>query len=101
MKESENIELKASWRDEYLKTIAAFANTQGGTLVLGISDDAQILGVRKPEKLLEDIPNKISNYLRIIAGVLLKEKDGKPIIEIVVSKNQQPVSYQSRCFAFR
>ncbi len=98
LKESENIELKTSWRDEHLKTIAAFANTQGGKLVLGISDAGKILGVNKPEKLLEDIPNKISNYLRIIAGVLLLEKDGKALIEVVVSKNQHPVSFHGRFY---
>jgi len=98
MPEAQNIEYKSNWHDEYLKTIAAFANTQGGKLFLGIRDDGKILGVRKPEKLLEDLPNKISNYLRIIAGVLLKEKDGKPLIEIVVSKSQQPVSFHGRFY---
>lgn len=31
-KESQNIEFKESWRDEYLKWICGFANAQGGTL---------------------------------------------------------------------
>ena len=30
--ESQNIEWKESWRDEYMKTICAFANASGGTL---------------------------------------------------------------------
>ena len=42
MPESHNIEYKTDWRDEYLKTIAAFANTQGGKLILGISDDKKL-----------------------------------------------------------
>ena len=29
-KESQNIEYKESWRDEYLKWICGFANAQGG-----------------------------------------------------------------------
>ena len=29
--ESQNIEFKESWRDEYLKWICGFANAQGGT----------------------------------------------------------------------
>ena len=98
MKESENIEFKITWRDEYLKTIAAFANTQGGKLFLGVTDDGKIVGVSKPEKLLEDVPNKISNHLRIIAGVLLHDKDGKTLLEIVVSKNQQPVAFNGRYY---
>ena len=30
-KETQNIEFKESWRDEYLKWICGFANAQGGT----------------------------------------------------------------------
>mgnify|MGYP000500400021 CR=1 FL=1 len=32
MAESQNIEYKESWRDEYLKWICGFANAQGGTI---------------------------------------------------------------------
>ena len=31
--------------DVVLKTIAAFANSQGGTLLIGVADDAQVLGL--------------------------------------------------------
>lgn len=34
--ETQNIEYKESWRDEYLKWICGFANAQGGTLYIGI-----------------------------------------------------------------
>ncbi|MCX4338421.1 MAG: hypothetical protein OSJ72_02135 [Lachnospiraceae bacterium] len=34
-KESQNIEWKESWRDEYLKWICGFANTQGGKIYIG------------------------------------------------------------------
>ena len=98
LKETENIELKISWRDEYLKTIAAFANTNGGKLILGVKDDGKIEGVTHPKKLLEDIPNKISNHLRIVANVLLLEIDQKNVIEIVTQKNSTPVSYQGKFY---
>ena len=35
MAESQNIEYKESWRDEYLKWICGFANAQGGTIYIG------------------------------------------------------------------
>ena len=34
MAESQNIEWKESWRDEYLKWICGFANAQGGKYIL-------------------------------------------------------------------
>lgn len=38
MLESQNIEYKESWRDEYLKWVCGFANAQGGTIYIGIDD---------------------------------------------------------------
>jgi hypothetical protein len=40
MKEHQNPEWKESWRDEYLKWICAFANAEGGLLVIGRNDAA-------------------------------------------------------------
>ena len=34
--ESQNIEFKESWHDEYQKWICGFANAQGGTLYIGL-----------------------------------------------------------------
>ena len=59
IKESQSVEFKESWKDEYLKTICAFANSEGGSIYVGVSDDSQILGIKNSKKLLEDIPNKI------------------------------------------
>ena len=42
MKESQTIEWKSNWRDEYLKDISAFANAQGGKLYVGIDDTGNI-----------------------------------------------------------
>ena len=71
MSESQNIEWKESWRDEYLKWICGFANAQGGKIYIGMNDDGEVVGVEKSKKLLEDIPNKIVNALGIVADVNL------------------------------
>ncbi|SHH31096.1 Putative DNA-binding domain-containing protein [Fibrobacter sp. UWCM] len=56
MPESQNIEYKSSWRDEYLKWICGFANAQGGKLYIGVSDDGQVCGVLNAKRLMEDRP---------------------------------------------
>ncbi len=43
MAESQNIEYKESWRDEYLKWVCGFANAQGGTIYVGIDVFCQVL----------------------------------------------------------
>ena len=37
-KESHIVEFKQNWRDDYLKTVSAFANSNGGVLFVGIKD---------------------------------------------------------------
>lgn len=94
MAESQNIEWKESWRDEYLKWICGFANAQGGKIYIGCNDTGEIVGVENSKKLLEDIPNKITQSLGIVADVNLLEKDGKEYIEIVVPAYSTSISYK-------
>ncbi|MCZ8217104.1 MAG: ATP-binding protein, partial [Cyclobacteriaceae bacterium] len=57
-RESQNIEWKETWRDEYLKWICGFANAEGGKLIIGKNDDGVVVGIANAKKLLEEIPNK-------------------------------------------
>lgn len=93
MSESQNIEYKESWRDEYLKWICGFANTQGGRIYIGIDDNQQVVGVADTKRLMEDIPNKIVNYLDIVADVNLLHKEDKDYIEIAVQPCNLPIAY--------
>ena len=78
IEESQNIEHKESWRDEYLKWICGFANAQGGRVYIGVDDDRNVVGVEDSKRLLEDIPNKVRDVLGIIVDVnLLKEGEQK------------------------
>ncbi len=93
MSESQNIEYKESWRDEYLKWICGFANAQGGRIYIGIDDNQQVVGVADTKRLMEDIPNKIVNYLGIVADVNLLHKEDKDYIEIAVQPCNLPIAY--------
>lgn len=93
MPESQNIEYKSSWRDEYFKWICGFANAQGGKLYIGIDDNGEVCGVQNAKKLMEDIPNKIQTCLGIVAEINRREKGGLEYIEIVVDPSSYPVSY--------
>jgi ATP-dependent DNA helicase RecG len=93
MAESQNIEWKESWRDEYLKWVCGFANAQGGKIYIGKRDDGTLIGVNNAKKLLEDIPNKIQNKLGIVADVNLLQENGLDYIEIVVNPWSFPVNH--------
>lgn len=92
MPESQNIEYKAIWKDEYLKWICGFANAQGGTIFIGKDDNGNVVGVNNAKKLLEDLPNKITSILGIVAEVNLQETEYGDYIEIVVEPQLNPVS---------
>ncbi len=85
MPEQQIIEYKSVWKDEYLKWICGFANAQGGTLIIGKDDSGNVVGVKNAAKLLEELPNKITTILGIVADVNLHEAPQGDYIEIHLS----------------
>ncbi len=96
MLENQNIEWKESWRDEYLKWICGFANTQGGKIYIGKNDSGKVVGIDKAKKLMDDLPNKIVTNLGIICDTNLLEEDGNQFIEIIVESYPNPVNYKGQ-----
>lgn len=97
-KETQNIEFKESWRDEYLKWICGFANAQGGTLYIGVSDNGVVCGLQDAKKLMEDIPNKIVNSMGLVADVNLHEQDGRAYIVVIIDSSNVPISYRGKYY---
>lgn len=50
----------------WLKSVSAFANGEGGTLVFGISDDDQVVGLADAESDAERISEEIKREFEII-----------------------------------
>ena len=98
MNESQNIEFKESWRDEYQKWICGFANAQGGVLYVGVKDNGEVCNVQCAKKLMEDIPNKVRDMMGIMVDVNLKENAGKHYLEIVTEAYPYPISFRGRYY---
>jgi ATP-dependent DNA helicase RecG len=98
MSESQNIEWKKSWHDDYLKWVCGFANAIGGVIFIGKGDDGVIINLGDYRNLLEAIPNKIREHLGIIAEVNLHQENGAHYIEIVVPPYTVPVSLRGRYY---
>ena len=92
MGEKHIIEYKRIWDDEWLQWICGFANADGGTIYIGISNSGNVVGVQNPQKLMEDIPNKIASKLGLYPDVRLLDREGKEIIEIEVRPSQDAVT---------
>lgn len=75
--ESDEMEFKSSLRWDYqqektnkkleevvIKTVAAFANSQGGTLLIGVNDNGEALGLEKDYLTLVGDKDKFERHLR-------------------------------------
>lgn len=96
--ETQVVEWKSSWRDEYLKWICGFANAQGGVLEVGKNDDGVVVGVADARSLLEEIPNKINSTMGIVADVDLCTDDGLNYLVITVLPYPNPISYHGKYY---
>ena len=98
MIESQNIENKTNWRDEYLKWICGFANASGGILYIGIDDNGTVSGIDNHNELLEQLPNKFRDILGVYAEVNLQSEKDKYFLEIVVPRFDVPISVRGKYY---
>ncbi len=91
--ESSTLELKRQVVDDIRKTVIAFANSEGGTIYIGIDDDGTVVGVKD----IGDEMLRLSNIIRdaikpdvtmFVSYVQEKEKD-KDIIKVTVQKGTE------------
>lgn len=98
MLEKQNIEWKQSWRDEYMKWISGFANAKGGTLYIGKNDNGEVVGITNHERLLVELPNKISSKLGVICDINHYHNDEKHFIEIITKPYSNAISYNGKYY---
>lgn len=99
--ESQNIEYKSTLPDKsekYMETIVAFANTQGGKLIVGVDDQTlEIVGVKNVElfQVMDGIANAVSDSCipQIIPDIEPLTVDGKTVIVVSVEAGKNRPYY--------
>lgn len=61
MKESRTLEFKSEITKGFLKTVSAFANFGKGTILFGVDDDGDAIGLKDPSASCLDIENRIND----------------------------------------
>lgn len=105
--ESKSIEYKVTLPDKsekYMKTIVAFANTQGGKLIVGVDDKThEIVGVENEIlfQLMDGIANAVSDSCmpQIIPDIEPQTIDGKTIMLEAV-KRQLKLTYDHAILSY-
>lgn len=80
----------------WCKSVSAFANTIGGALIFGVSNEDEILGIENPQTDAEKISEIIKSRLNPIPEFNLKfhkTEDGKVLIILDVYKGEETPYY--------
>jgi ATP-dependent DNA helicase RecG len=97
--ETDTIELKETLTNDIKKEIVAFANTNGGIIYIGISDDGDVLGVVNCEQVMESISSMIHDAIKpdlsMLTAVAKISENDKNIVCIKVGKGINKPYYLS------
>ncbi len=99
--ESETLEFKERFDNETIETVSAFANTNGGAILIGVSDRGEIKGVKLGRESLRSWINKISQLTEptIIPGIESYSLNDKTVVAINVKESPlKPVACKGICF---
>ena len=64
MKESRQLEFKETISNTFLKTVSAFANYDGGSILFGVNDNGETVGISDIEQKCLDIENSINDSIK-------------------------------------
>ncbi len=96
--ESETLEFKESFDKKALETIGAFANSSGGTILIGVRDDGHVTGIVIGNNTLEDWTQRMQSNIqpRILPSIVKRDHNGRTIVAITVDQANDPVSVDGR-----
>ena len=98
MMETQDIEYKERFGEGALRTLCAFANTKGGTLYIGVSDEGKVKGINLDNEILKNISNKIVSSLGIHPEIEIEKREGKEILKISVKPSAVPISFNGKYY---
>jgi ATP-dependent DNA helicase RecG len=99
--ESQTLEFKSSFDRETIETLVAFANTNGGKVLIGIADDPSVRGVTLGKETLNEWLGQIksSTSPSIIPDLEAAEFENRTIIAIQINEYPvKPVNTKGRYF---
>lgn len=96
--ESEKTELKQKFTDGLYKEIVAFANTDGGTIYIGVDDDGNSVGLENVDQEYVKITNGIRDAIRPDVTMFIRYiLEDEAVIRIEVSEGtNKPYYLQSK-----
>ena len=97
--ESETVELKELYTPDLKKEIVAFANTNGGTIYMGVQDNGEIIGLDNADFVMQQISNSLRDSIRpdisMFTNIELLQENNKYFVKLAVSQGTKKPYYLS------
>ena len=97
MRESKTIEFKREYTENLKYEVIAFANTDGGTIYIGIEDDGTVIGIENIDKTMLSITNMIRDSIHpdvtLFTDVNTVDIEEKTVIRIDILRGTERPYY--------
>ncbi|MBT1160689.1 MULTISPECIES: RNA-binding domain-containing protein [Bifidobacterium] len=85
-REGQYLEFKTDWNDSAKKTAIAFANSGGGTILVGVNDDGKAVGVNDVDdcmlRIMQSISNGVHPDLARFTSIYPVQRDGMDVVTV-------------------
>ena len=99
MQETRILEFKETITNTFLKTVSAFSNYDGGTILFGVDDNGNIKGLPDIKQACLDIENKINDSISPQPDYTLEVQNHGQTIKLTVKSGiQKPYLYKSKAY---
>ena len=97
MRETRTLEFKETITNTFLKTVSAFSNYDGGSILFGIDDNGNVKGLPDIKQACLDIENKINDSISPKPNYTLEVQNNNQTIKLTVKSGiQKPYLYKSK-----
>ena len=99
MRETRILEFKETITNTFLKTVSAFSNYNGGTILFGVDDNGNVKGLLDVKQACLDIENKINDSISPQPNYTLEIQNNDQTIKLTVKSGlQKPYLYKSKAY---
>ena len=99
MRETRTLEFKETITNTFLKTVSAFLNYDGGSILFGIDDNGNVKGLPDIKQACLDIENKINDSISPQPNYTLEVQNNNQTIKLTVKSGiQKPYLYKSKAY---
>lgn len=99
MRETRILEFKETITNTFLKTVSAFSNYDGGTILFGIDDNGNVKGLPDVKQACLDIENKINDSISPQPNYTIELQNNDQTIKLTVTSGlQKPYLYKSKAY---